>query len=168
MIICVISDNDHDVMHHAEIAVGHYGSEALGGIYCAFRDVIPSLRDNEDLIIMAYGTAGDSDTGPKIGNFDAGFSVTPDELFKNLESIFPSSWSGNTYVEAGSSADAVIDPDPNLHQLSFIEDFGLAITDCLKNSELRIFGRSGAFNADEILPPLQDRERWIQAEIRYL
>lgn len=124
--------------------------------YKVFHRAIPALGLDEDLFIIAHGAFQGDEGRPVIGDADAdrAFYLDGQQCYVNIQSIFPSGYSGKVYVDACESADSSkkIDSFITTLQNQFL----------LNAQNTPVFGINGTSSG---LIPLPDDPKWRAAKI---
>lgn len=149
--IIVASPNDQTIINIAQNQsannVNTYGNTYVMG------NSIPQLGPNENLFIIGHATPRGDSNLPELGDANGAFAVDGQELYGNLEPIFPAGYAADVYIDACSSANW------GRGGFSFIELFKSQIAPVFNG--VRVFGRLGEVSGN--IPDPNDNSVWRQA-----
>lgn len=151
MIIAVCTD-DQMVDYITEDA-NRRAPNVFGNDYRVFDEQIPDLGANENLFLVAHGTAVGDENQPVIGSKGNHFYLTAKDLYVNLP-IFPHDYRGKIYVYACESA------EPGADGVSFVKALMKVMN--LSYPHLRAFGQIGSPSGPI---PSPDDGSWSEARL---
>lgn len=153
MILCVCRDDTEGTWDVGQDSLAAH-SDVFYSAYLVFADQIPMLGVNEDLYVIAHGTATSAEGKPLIGDQHDALRLDAATFWENVKMIFPDGYQASVYISACESAD----PGPGT-DFSFAEEFAVYVKSD-RSVNCRVYGHNGSVGGEI---PLPNDDRWIEA-----
>ncbi|GAA1964408.1 hypothetical protein [Catenulispora subtropica] len=154
MILCVCRDDREGTWGVARHAL-HAHRDVFRRAHLVGASGVPKLQVNEDLYVIAHGTADGADGEPVLGDAHDDLHLDAPALWENVRTLLPDGYRASVYLSVCESAD----PGPG-------KDFSLAeaLAARMKSDQHvkgRVYGHKGSVGGEV---PLPGEGLWIEAD----